>query len=92
MRTPKPVPPVMGVLDLWSLGHTASQIAKMLGLPSHKLVTKIVAQAREIGDPRAVIHAYPDGRPVGRSPKLRAFSEETVPALLPESMVRKARS
>lgn len=49
--------PIPLVLDLWSLGHSAGQIAKMVGLPNRKRVERIVANARKIGDPRAVRHA-----------------------------------
>jgi hypothetical protein len=58
--------PVPLVLDLWALGHSASQIAQMVGLPSHKVVSRIVAQARAIGDPRAVFHCGENGRLLGR--------------------------
>lgn len=50
--------PIQLVLDLWSLGHSQGQIAKMVGLPNRKRVEHIIARAREIGDPRAVRHAH----------------------------------
>lgn len=62
-KEPAPVPLV---LTLWALGHSASQVAQMVGLPSHKAVTRIIAQARAIGDPRAVIHCGENGRLLGR--------------------------
>jgi hypothetical protein len=58
--------PIPLVLQLWSIGHSASQIAEMVGLPSHKAVTRIIAQAREIGDPRAILHCGANGRLLGR--------------------------
>jgi hypothetical protein len=63
-REPKPVPLI---LDLWSLGHSASQIAEMVGLPNHRQVTRIIRDARSIGDKRAVLHKYSHGdRLIGR--------------------------
>lgn len=59
--------PVPLVLDLWSLGHSASDIAERLAVPGgRKGVTRIVAHARSIGDPRAVLHCAPNGRLLGR--------------------------
>jgi len=55
-KIPKPVPLI---LDLWSLGHSASDIAARVGLPNGKHVTRIVHDARLIGDPRAVLHKHP---------------------------------
>jgi hypothetical protein len=55
-KIPKPVPLI---LDLWSLGHSASDIAARVGLPNGKHVTRIVHDARLIGDPRAVLHMHP---------------------------------
>lgn len=49
--------PIPLVLDLWALGHSQKQIAEMVGLPNRKHVERIVANARKIGDPRAVRHA-----------------------------------
>ena len=49
--------PVLLVLNLWSLGHSQGQIAAMVGLSSRKVVERIVAKARSIGDRRAVRHA-----------------------------------
>jgi hypothetical protein len=48
--------PITLTLDLWAQGHSASEIAEMLGHASHKAVTRIVEHAREIGDRRAVYH------------------------------------
>lgn len=47
--------PIPLVLDLWAKGHSASQVEEMLAVPSKK-VSAIVAEARSIGDPRAVYH------------------------------------
>jgi hypothetical protein len=59
--------PVPLILDLWSLGHSAGDIAKRLAIASgHKGVTRIVAQARSIGDKRAVLHCGANGRLLGR--------------------------
>jgi len=58
--------PILGVLDLWSLGHSATQIAKMLGLPNFLHVERIIRQARRIGDKRAVLHFAGNGRLIGR--------------------------
>jgi len=72
--------PVPLILDLWSLGHSASDVARRTGI-KRKRVTVIVAQARAAGDPRAVLHCSATGRPYGRAgwmenPPL----EERVPA------------
>jgi hypothetical protein len=48
--------PVTLTLDLWAQGHSAAEIAEMVGHASHKAVTRIVEHARQIGDPRAVYH------------------------------------
>lgn len=58
--------PVLAILDLWSLGHSAGDIARRMGLPNHKRVTRIVAQARAIRDRRAVLHRAKGGRLLGR--------------------------
>jgi hypothetical protein len=57
--------PIPLVLDLWSLGHIAADIAEKCGLPNAKHVTRIVDNARRLRDPRAVLHCYPNGRVVG---------------------------
>lgn len=57
MPTTDGLVPIPLALDLWALGHSQSQIAKMLGLPNRKHVERIIANARKIGDPRAVRHA-----------------------------------
>ena len=58
--------PIIPALDLWSLGHSAGQIAEMLGFPNHKHVTRIVEHARSISDKRAVLHKAQNGRLIGR--------------------------
>lgn len=58
--------PIIAALDLWSLGHSASQIAEMLGFPNHRQVSLIVERARSIGDKRAVLHAAANKRLIGR--------------------------
>jgi hypothetical protein len=87
-KEPKPVPLI---LDLWSLGHSASDIAERVGLPNGKHVTRIIADARSIGDPRAVLHKHPSndrliGRP-GRSgtiarKRVKIGGLEVVPAIV----------
>lgn len=57
--------PILLVLDLWSLGHAAPDVADQLGFPNHRHVTRIIARAREIKDKRAVLHCYPCGRVAG---------------------------
>lgn len=57
--------PILPTLDLWALGHSASQIAEMLGFPNAKQVTRIVEKARSIGDKRAVLHST-GGKLIGR--------------------------
>lgn len=63
--------PIIPTLDLWSLGHSAREIAEMLGFPDHKHVTRIVERARSIGDRRAVLHASTSGRLIGRAGHMR---------------------
>lgn len=58
--------PIPLTLDLWALGHSASDIAAKLGFPNHRHVTRIVAHARKIGDKRAVLHVAAGGRLIGR--------------------------
>lgn len=59
--------PIPLILDLWSLGHSAGDIAKRLDVPGgHKGVTRIIKHAREIGDKRAVLHCCANGRLAGR--------------------------
>jgi hypothetical protein len=59
--------PIPLVLDMWSLGHSAGDIAKRLAIPGgHKGVTRIVEHARELGDKRAVLHCGASGRLLGR--------------------------
>lgn len=50
--------PIPLTLDLWALGHSAKQIAEALGYPNSKHVTRIVENARSIGDLRACYHAH----------------------------------
>lgn len=73
--------PIIAALDLWSIGHSAGEIARMLGFPNHKHVTRIVAQARKIRDPRAVLHAAKNGRLIGRAGhRLVLAAVEVVPS------------
>jgi hypothetical protein len=59
--------PVSLILDLWSLGHSASDVAERVGC-HRKQVSRIVAQARSIRDPRAVLHKEPgNNRLIGRA-------------------------
>lgn len=58
--------PIPLTLQLWSLGHSASDVAAKLGFPNHKHVTRIVAHARSIGDKRAVLHVARNGYLIGR--------------------------
>lgn len=58
--------PIPLVLDLWALGHSAAEVAEMVGFPNHKYVTRIITKARSIGDKRAVLHVSSTGRPIGR--------------------------
>lgn len=73
--------PVPAILQLWSLGHSGGQIASMMGLGPHgtRAVHLVVANARDIGDPRAVDHAGRNGRPLGRPNE--GVSAEIVPAV-----------
>lgn len=64
--------PIPLVLDLWALGHSASDVARKVGLPNHKHVTRIVERARSINDPRAVLHAAKNGRLIGRPGRMAA--------------------
>lgn len=59
--------PIITALDLWSLGHSASEIADMLGFPNFRHVARIVANARSIADPRAALHMASTGRLIGRA-------------------------
>ena len=52
--------PIIPTLALWSLGHSQADIAGKLGFPNRKPVERIIAHAREIGDPRAVYHVAGD--------------------------------
>lgn len=75
-------PFVVDVLNLWAKGHTAAAIAAMVPGCKRKAVDVIVAQARSIGDPRAVLHCYPrkKGEPtrlVGNNARGRAVMLST---------------
>lgn len=75
--------PIPATLDLWSLGHSAGEVARMLDFPNHKHVARIVEHARSIRDPRAVLHAATNGRLIGRpghQPMLAAV--EVVPSIV----------
>ena len=86
----RPVHPVPLIIDLWSLGNSQGQIAEMLGLSSRKVVERIVAKARLIGDKRAVRHATGSrilGKGIPREKRLLARKKrvldgiEVVPAI-----------
>jgi len=75
--------PVTALLTLWSLGHSAGQVAGMLGI-TRGAVYRTVEKARTIGDKRAVLHYGRNGQPIGNpiSMALAAFPEiEVVPAI-----------
>ena len=62
------------ILDLWEAGYSATTIAIRLSV-QRKQVTAVVAQARSIGDPRAVLHRYPSGRLVGNLAKIKRLQK-----------------
>lgn len=62
--------PVALVLDLWATGISAQRIAKDLA-GSRGTVNRIVAQARSIKDPRAVVHLSASGKPTGNFRKAK---------------------
>lgn len=68
MKTPIPL-----ILDLWAYGCSASAIASVLGLPNAKTVTRVIDHARSIGDPRAVVHTFKDGRAAGHQARAEAM-------------------
>lgn len=73
--------PVPAILTLWSLGHSATDIAKRLGTKA-RTVSLIVEQARDIGDPRAALHLGKNGKPIGRPNKgVDPADVEMVPAI-----------
>lgn len=76
--------PILTTLDLWALGHSASQIAEMLGFPNHKHVTRIVERARSIGDTRAVLHKAKNGRLIGRPARMMPPPLANVVPALPQ--------
>jgi len=49
--------PIPLIMNLWALGHSQGQIATMVGASSRKVIERIIAKARSIGDRRAVRHA-----------------------------------
>lgn len=62
--------PVLAILDLWSLGHSAAEIGRKLAVRQGQ-VTVTVLRARDIGDPRAVVHVGRHGRPIGNPVKAK---------------------
>jgi hypothetical protein len=63
--------PIPLTLDLWALGHSAREVADMVGFPNGKHVTRIVQYARSIGDKRAVLHVSSTGRMIGRPGRMK---------------------
>lgn len=63
--------PIVATLDLWALGHSAGQIADMLGYPNRKHVERIIEKARSINDKRAVLHVAANGRLIGRPGRMK---------------------
>lgn len=58
------------ILDLWSQGWQAPQIAKLLGIPQWTRVGGIVSRYRHLGDPRAAPRTTnPNWRPNNGEPK-----------------------
>ena len=83
---------ISALLDLWSLGHSAGQVAGMLGISRWK-VYATVEQARDIGDPRATLHVGANGRPIGNGRRgmvviLEFPDVEVVPAIRKLKCVR----
>lgn len=77
--------PVLAILDLWSLGHSAAEISRKLAVRQGQ-VTVVVLRAREIGDPRAAVHVGRQGRPIGSPHWARRVlveypDVETIPAI-----------
>lgn len=68
-------PDVHKILSMWEKGFCATIIGQRLQV-SRKLVTRVVAQARSIRDPRAVLHIYPNGEPVGHARRAARLLEE----------------
>jgi hypothetical protein len=82
-------PPVNPLLDLWSLGHCARDIAERLGIEGgHRMVTLVVGEARSIGDKRAVLHKDATGRLIGRPGRMMPPPLANVVPALPHSQQR----
>lgn len=85
-----PIPPV---LDLWSLGHSATDICAKLGFPNRRHVERIIERARSIRDPRAVYHVAGDrilGTGIPKSKRyLRGFQTEYDGVLLVERILKR---
>lgn len=71
MTTPVPL-----ILNLWSLGHTARDIAERVGLPDADHVYRVIDHARDIGDPRAVLHKTVNGKMLGNGELLAGLVGE----------------
>lgn len=76
--------PIPLALDLWSLGHSGTAIARMLGFPNRRHVERIVAQARALRDKRAVLHVAGNGYLVGRPGRM-----ERPPVAIPVPLIGK---
>lgn len=62
-------------LTLWEAGMPAAEIAKIVGWAGRNVVTSRVAEAREMGDPRAT-RRKKEPRHVMRCPKVRTRPRE----------------
>lgn len=72
--------PILPTLDLWALGHSGADIAAKLGFPNRKHVERIIGQARDIGDPRAVFHVAGErilGKAIPPKDRYLRFRQET---------------
>lgn len=56
---------VNAILDRWHAGQSAGVIVRELKLRHSKQVYAVVRNARQISDPRAVVHVDARGTPVG---------------------------
>ena len=65
MTTPIPL-----VLELWAAGYSGGYIAHKLGLPSWRHVQRVVTHARDLGDPRAVLHLCAHSKMVAGHPHM----------------------